>query len=93
MDASRRLPLARRARFAATVGTFVTAWADFADQDESADLHPVEASGDEESFVTPWSGFEDVTINITGPDALLVDLDDSPDDGPHHELGLTAEST
>jgi hypothetical protein len=84
MDASKRLPPARRARLVAPVSTFVTAWADFADQDDSADLHPVEASGDEESFVTPWSGFEDVTINIAGPDALLVELDDSSDDGPDH---------
>lgn len=93
MDASRRLPPARRARFVAPVGAFVTAWADFADQDDSPDLHPLDASGDEEDFVTAWSGFENVTINITSPDAPLVELDDHSDDGPHHELGLTAEST
>lgn len=96
MDASRRLPSARRARLVAPVGAFVTPWVDFADEDESAECRPVpEVPEDEEHFVTPWSGVADVTINITSPDAPLVELGDSPDVGPRHivESGVPAQST
>lgn len=92
MDGSTRLPSSRRDGLDVPEDAFVTSWADIAGEDESEGLPPPGTSGDEENFVTPWSRFEDVTINITNPNVLVVELEESPARNPRRRAATESTS-
>ena len=90
MDGSTRLPPARRDGLDVPVDAFVTSWADIAGEDDSEGPSPLDTSGDEEDFVTPWARFEDVTINIANPNVLVVELEESPVRNPRRPTEPTS---